>query len=239
MGHLFQNRYRSIVCEEEPYLLALVRYIHLNPVRAGVVSGLKTLATYPWCGHGALLGRDQHPWQATAEVLARFGKTVEQARREYQTFMAAGIDSGEGRPSSSSENWNATNRSSYERVSAALPGAIARGVLGSPEFAETVRAGSDRRRGSSEADCRAVVLAVCRTLGLSPEALASGRRTRPLSNGRAVVAFVARTKYRVASSELAAALGTSPQAVLLAERRGAQLLKRRTDLKSSLKELRI
>ncbi len=42
-GHLFQNRYKSIVCEEEPYLLELVRYIHLNPLRAGMVTNLYEL----------------------------------------------------------------------------------------------------------------------------------------------------------------------------------------------------
>ena len=36
-GHLFQNRYKSVVCEEEPYFLELIRYLHLNPLRAGIV----------------------------------------------------------------------------------------------------------------------------------------------------------------------------------------------------------
>ena len=45
-GHLFQNRYRSIVCEEDPYLLELIRYIHLNPLRAGLVKDLKKLDMY-------------------------------------------------------------------------------------------------------------------------------------------------------------------------------------------------
>ena len=40
-GHVFQNRYKSILCQEDPYLLELVRYIHLNPLRASVVSSLK------------------------------------------------------------------------------------------------------------------------------------------------------------------------------------------------------
>jgi REP-associated tyrosine transposase len=55
-GHLFQNRYKSIVCEEETYLLELVRYIHLNPLRAGLVSNLDELDRYRWCGHAVLMG---------------------------------------------------------------------------------------------------------------------------------------------------------------------------------------
>jgi len=42
-GHLFQNRYKSIICEEDPYLLELVRYIHLNPLRVGVVKDISAL----------------------------------------------------------------------------------------------------------------------------------------------------------------------------------------------------
>jgi len=60
-GHLFQNRYKSIVCEEDPYLLELIRYIHLNPIRAGLVKGLRELDRYPWCGHSAILGNRKNP----------------------------------------------------------------------------------------------------------------------------------------------------------------------------------
>jgi hypothetical protein len=60
-GHLFQNRYKSIVCEEDPYLLELIRYIHLNPLRAGLVKDLKELDKYPWCGHSSILGRHKNP----------------------------------------------------------------------------------------------------------------------------------------------------------------------------------
>jgi len=56
-GHLFQNRYKSVVCEEDPYLLELIRYIHLNPLRAGLVKDLRELDRYPWSGHSAILGR--------------------------------------------------------------------------------------------------------------------------------------------------------------------------------------
>jgi len=56
VGHLFQNRYKSILVEEEPYLRELVRYLHLNPLRAQVVPDLRRLDRYPWTGHSALLG---------------------------------------------------------------------------------------------------------------------------------------------------------------------------------------
>jgi len=60
-GHLFQNRYKSIICEEDPYLLELIRYIHLNPLRAKLVQDLNELDTYPWAGHSAILGHCKNP----------------------------------------------------------------------------------------------------------------------------------------------------------------------------------
>jgi len=59
-GHLFQNRYKSVVCEEDQYLLELIRYIHLNPLRAGLVKNLKELDKYPWTGHSAILGKKKN-----------------------------------------------------------------------------------------------------------------------------------------------------------------------------------
>ncbi|MBC8466430.1 MAG: transposase, partial [Deltaproteobacteria bacterium] len=56
-GHFFQNRYKSVVCEEDPYLLELIRYIHLNPLRVKLVQDLKELDNYPWTGHSAIMGK--------------------------------------------------------------------------------------------------------------------------------------------------------------------------------------
>ena len=54
-GHLFQNRYKSILCEEDPYLLELVRYLHLNPLRAKIVPDLDGLDSYRYAGHRVIL----------------------------------------------------------------------------------------------------------------------------------------------------------------------------------------
>ena len=94
VGHLFQNRYKSIVVEAEPYLLELVRYLHLNPLRAKVVSDLRALDRYPWTGHSALVGTVPRPWQETATLLAQFGPTPARARHAYRAFVAAGIPQG-------------------------------------------------------------------------------------------------------------------------------------------------
>src|SRR4030042_1483685 len=96
-GHLLQNRYKSIVCQEETYLRELVRYIHLNPLRAGVVSNLPALNSYPYCGHSALMGKRKRPWQNVDYVLHSFGKTVRRARREYFLYVEAGVEQGRRR----------------------------------------------------------------------------------------------------------------------------------------------
>ena len=56
-GHLFQNRYHSIVCDEDVYFQELVRYIHLNPLRATLVEDLSDLDRYPWRGHLVVKGK--------------------------------------------------------------------------------------------------------------------------------------------------------------------------------------
>jgi hypothetical protein len=236
VGHVFQSRYHSSVCEEGPYLTALVRFIHLYPLRAGIASSLTALAEYPWCGHGALLGRTDHPWQATNEVLAHFAEQTESARRAYETFVSEGLDrDGQPRPRTETAERLAA-RAIGEAIPESSGNVASQDVWGSPAFAAGLRARLKHDAVRPAADCRAVVAALCRALGLSPQALASGRRTRPLSNGRAVVAYVARTRFRIPCAELAAVLGTSPPAVTLAERRGAQLVKRRVDLKACLSE---
>lgn len=93
-GYLFQNRYKSIVCEEENYLLELVRYIHLNPMRAGVAKTLYELDAYPYSGHSVIIGKIGHKWQDRDYVLRLFGDKEGRAKKEYRIFVEAGIGQG-------------------------------------------------------------------------------------------------------------------------------------------------
>jgi len=86
-GQLFQNRYKSIICQEDTYLKELVRYIHLNPLRAKIISSISDLNRYPYCGHGVLLGKADITWQDTKYVLSYFGKTKKHARDKYLSFV--------------------------------------------------------------------------------------------------------------------------------------------------------
>jgi len=93
-GQLFQNRYKSIICQEETYLRELVRYIHLNPIRAGMVQNPEELKRYKYCGHSALMGKTKRQWQDTDYVLAYFGKTISKARKGYESFVRKGLTQG-------------------------------------------------------------------------------------------------------------------------------------------------
>jgi len=92
-GHLFQNRYKSIICEDDPYLLELTRYIHLNPLRAGMVGDVERLNRYRWSGHSAIMGRVKRDWQDTDTVFSYFGKG-HQANEKYEQFVKEGVPHG-------------------------------------------------------------------------------------------------------------------------------------------------
>jgi len=93
-GQLFQNRYKSIICQEDIYFRELVRYIHLNPLRAKIVSDIKELNKYPYSGHSVLMGRKKHAWQDTKYVLSYFGKKLPGSRKGYLSYVKKGIDQG-------------------------------------------------------------------------------------------------------------------------------------------------
>lgn len=140
VGHLFQNRYKDIICEDEPYFLQLVRYIHLNPMRAGMVSCEQELAAYPWTGHSAILGRLDRPWQAVDSVLERFGQVQRDARLRYQSFIMDGWAQGRqehleggGRIRSSGGYADPDSRQAFDQR-----------ILGSGDFVEEVLRQTDQ-----------------------------------------------------------------------------------------------
>lgn len=93
-GQLFQNRYKSILCQEDPYLKELVRYIHLNPLRGGLVQDISRLDRYAFSGHSALMGYKIRSWQDTDCVLKLFSKKKAAARKWYREFVKKGVSEG-------------------------------------------------------------------------------------------------------------------------------------------------
>jgi len=93
-GHLFQNRYKSILCQEDVYQKELIRYIHLNPLRANIVKDLAAFDAYPYAGHSAIMEKCSREWQSVNSVLSLFDARISTARRAYGKYVEAGIDQG-------------------------------------------------------------------------------------------------------------------------------------------------
>jgi len=216
VGHLFQNRYRSILCEEEPYFLELVRYIHLNPLRGGIVRTLDELDLYPYSGHATLVGTSVRPWQSSAAVLSRFGEALGQARRRYRSFVGRAVEVG-SRPDlvgggliRSVGGWFAVKelrrgREQYESDER---------ILGTSTFVETVRAQmlpKLRRSIGSDDDCLARIIAsACRAEGMDRVTWSPRSRTATSCRIRARIAFAWIHGLGRSGKTLARLLGVHP-----------------------------
>jgi REP element-mobilizing transposase RayT len=93
-GQLFQNRYKSIICQEDSYLKELVRYIHLNPLRANIVSNIMNLDRYKYSGHSVLMGNRECAWQDKQYVLSFFGETPSIGKENYYAYVTDGLEQG-------------------------------------------------------------------------------------------------------------------------------------------------
>ena len=98
VGHLFQNRFKSKLVRDDAGVLAVVRYVHLNPVRAGLVKSLEALAVDPWTGHSALMGRLRAEFLDAWAVLSLFHPQERAARRELVSWMERGLAAADPDP---------------------------------------------------------------------------------------------------------------------------------------------
>jgi putative transposase len=233
IGHLFQNRYKSILVEEEPYTLLLVQYIHLNPIRAGVAKGMTGLDRYQWTGHYALLGRAAYPWQATEEVLGRFAEAKRTARHRYHQFIAAGLTQGR-RPELQG---GGLRRSVYgwQGVAALRRGreawAADERVLGGSEFVErvlaTVAESSVPSKALAEKAFPGLLRRCAAAWGLSPTELAGGGRRRAVARARMAASYLAVQHLGMPIARVAELVGISPTVVREGGARGERLLQER------------
>lgn len=223
-GHLFQNRYKSVVVEEEPYLLELVRYLHLNPLRAGVVRDFRALDRYPWSGHAALMGTLSRPWQVTTEVLGLFAPTVTRARMAYRSFVAAGAAQGR-RPElqggglvRSLGGWVAVRNLRRGREQYLSD----ERVLGSSEFVAQVRdeVEAHQRHRPRAPFLERVVTVVCEHVGIPLAVLQAGSRRRDVVRTRDGIAYLWLEVWGQSGRAIAETLGVRPQSIYRAAQRG-------------------
>jgi len=204
-GHLFQNRYKSIICEEDPYLLELMRYIHLNPLRAGMVKDLRELDRYPWSGHSAIMGLNKNDWQEVEEVLFFFSDKIGKARRGYRLYVEQGIARGQ-RP----DLLRGGLRELGEEEKA--EDVFDLRVLGKGDFVERVL------REVNEMDIKRkariplseLIGQVTGFLGMEGEGLLTGRRKREVSSARALISYLAVKEMGYRFTEIGQALNIHP-----------------------------
>ena len=223
-GHLFQNRYKSIVCEDEPYLLELTRYIHLNPVRAGITRDLTALSKYPWTGHSAILGKVKRRWQDSDAVLAYFGRKKKEAVLGYEAFVKDGIS--EGRRSDLTGGGLIRSMGGWAQVLSlrrkGIKAVADDRILGSSEFVETLLSEADDRErktlrlSASIGDLPSLARKIAQVEGITESALRSGSRQRRVSRIRRLFCQLAVRKMGYPGAEVARFLGVTTSAVVRA-----------------------
>ncbi|MDX9708894.1 MAG: transposase [Trichloromonas sp.] len=218
-GHLFQNRYHSILCDADPYLLALVRYIHLNPLKAGVIDSLSALDTYPWCGHAVLMGNGELAGQAVDELLALFADTAPAARSRYRGFIEQGLaERGDDAVTLSAD------RLRDRLKNPADDDGFDRRIFGGQAFVETVlpqAARSPRPR----IDLAELIRRAANEFDVSIEDLRGGGRTPRLSAARALICHLAIAYLDIPGTRLADYFEQARSSITRSERRGKELLR--------------
>jgi len=220
-GHLFQNRYKSIVVEEDAYFQELVRYIHLNPLRAGIIDSISKLERYRWCGHSVILGKLKNDWQDKEYVLKWFGKRIGDARRAYRKFVENGVEQGHrsdligGGLIRSQGGWVAVKEMLREGVREKSDERI----LGSGEFVQQLIQQSDIERKRQFYRKENLELAIwyikreCKDEGVDIKALRAGSRRRIVSRLRNRLVQNVVENFGLSLAETGRQMGVSSSAV--------------------------
>jgi REP element-mobilizing transposase RayT len=239
-GPLFQNRYKSILCQEDPYLLELVRYIHLNPLRARLVADYDSLQGLRYAGHGVLLGKWKKDWQDTAYVLSFFGKKMPAARRSYSEFVYQGVSAGR-RPElvggglvRSLGGWTAVKalRGKEERIKGDER------ILGDGNFVQEVLDGCRQelerryRFAVKGYDFDWLVGYVSKLFDLDPGLVTRRGRYPDTVKARSVLCYWAARELGISTLELSKRLGISQPTASQSVKRGGNIVKGK-DLKLS------
>ncbi len=227
-GQLFQNRYKSILCQEDTYLLELTRYIHLNPLRAGVVKDMDALDTYQYSGHSVLMGHQTAGFQDASRILRLFAKYKAAARRKYRIFVEQGIEAGR-RPELVGGGL-VRSMGGWKTARVRLQGqARIKGderILGDSDFVQDALSQCNEhyerrhRLRAKGVDLKALARGVADLYGLPPERLFSLGRYPVLVQARSVLCYFAVRELGMTATELARQMGLTQPAISMSVRRG-------------------
>ncbi len=211
IGHLLHGRYKAIIVDTDAYLRELIRYIHLNPVRARLVTDP---AEYAWSGHCGYLGLQDVPWLARDEGLEHFGRSEKRAVQEYDSFVKRGISPAE---------WTKFQEGAKQ------------GVMGDKEFVTTVNQSARRTLSRKKAGLECLLSRVCDVYGAEASALC--RPDYRSSHFRAVAALLARRAQGVTIRELADFVGMEASTLSKAASRLEAKMQQSATLKAEVEQL--
>ena len=213
MGHLFQGRYKALLVDKDSYLLELVRYIHLNPVRASLVDDPDE---YEWSGHRSYLGKEHIPWLTCDAVLAQFGSTVKEGREQYARFVMDALDE--------------KHRPEFHQ------GGDDSRVLGEDHFLQQVMVQTDEVAVKiSRGDLRAFV---AREFEIDLRDLCSVSRKRNLTEARGVAAWLVAETGQHTLAELARCMHRDPSALSLQAKKVRERAMKETQFRQKLDKLK-
>ncbi len=228
-GYVFQNRFKSILCDADNYLLELIRYIHLNPLNAGMIDTLAKLDRYRWTGHAGVMGHHAQPWHNQKAVLQLFGQQRKRALDRYREFIRAGIkgmrdtDLSGGGLVRSYGGWESVKEFRQEH-------AVRIGderILGDSDFVQAVLKNDALTVNKKTAwqqkgwDLNKLVTAVCDYFEVKPSDLQQKGRLNSLSNAKSVICYWAAHELGLSSTEIAKCMVMSQPAISKAAKRGA------------------
>ena len=215
-GYLFQNRYKSIVCDGDSYLMELVSYIHLNPVRARLVPELQDLTDYRWCGHRQMMGRGNEQLITEDDIFVLFARHKNTARKAYLQFLNDGLQqkndklSRGGRKASQAFDDSLTDHDLYDDR-----------ILGGGYFVERILEQTQLPERSKTFDD--ITALVAKHYNIDADELIFPNKTRTIASAKAVICYLATRRYRLMGTSVAKRLGITSSGVSRAAQRGQYL----------------
>jgi len=220
VGHLFQGRYKAIVVDADAYLAELVRYIHLNPVRAKIV---KAPENYPWSGHRAYMGHEKLPWLTTDWVLSQFSQRLKTARTKYDKFVQYGRDEG--------------HRQEFHS------GTSEGRILGDDTFIEEALEKAEQAE-RKPATIGEVIETVIKLYGLTEQEIVAGGKQRYVSEARGMIAYLVREISGLSLTDLSkrmrrdvSSLSAAAERILGSSKEDKELERRKRILREELLQI--
>ena len=224
VGHVFQNRYKAILCDADEYMLELTAYIHLNPLRAKLVRDIDGLKKYKWSGHGTLTGTKADDILDREYILGYFGENETKAIKRYEEYIAGHAKRKKG--------WNFSGgglvRSMGGRSTAMSM--VRRGekemfdarILGPGNFVEEILKQSGEAEVVKKIEREEILKIIGIRLAVSEKEIKSGSHERRIVTGRAAYCYLMKEKAGIYGARLAEELGIVPSAISYLTKKGRE-----------------